>query len=149
MLATKLGAVHVPDSDNVAEIKVGDALEVEKMDEENKKSKSKAFQIPPEKDLRGRIVSALGAPTSASGFQSISEAYLSEQSGENLEAILRAVIEFSEVMESIEVASAEHANGINQVNKAIMDMDRLTQENAMMVEQSAAASEQMASQADR
>ena len=33
MLATKLGAVHVPDSDNVAEIKVGDALEVEKMDE--------------------------------------------------------------------------------------------------------------------
>ena len=86
MLATKLGAVHVPDSDNVAEIKVGDALEVEKMDEENKKSKSKAFQIPPEKDLRGRIVSALGAPTSASGFQSISEAYLSEQSGENLVA---------------------------------------------------------------
>ncbi|MDA0288230.1 MAG: hypothetical protein O2885_08330 [Proteobacteria bacterium] len=64
-------------------------------------------------------------------------------------AILRAVIEFSEVMESIEVASAEHANGINQVNKAIMDMDQLTQENATMVEQSAAASEQMASQAER
>ena len=34
MLATKLGGVHVPDSDNVAEIKVGDALEVEKVDEE-------------------------------------------------------------------------------------------------------------------
>jgi len=74
---------------------------------------------------------------------------LHQQSSENLEAILRAVIEFSEVMESIEVASAEHANGINQVNKAIMDMDQLTQENATMVEQSAAASEQMASQAER
>jgi methyl-accepting chemotaxis protein len=74
---------------------------------------------------------------------------LHQQSSENLEAILRAVIEFSEVMESIEVASAEHANGINQVNKAIMDMDQLTQENATMVEQSAVASEQMASQAER
>ena len=84
MLATKLGAVHVPDSDNVAEIKVGDALEVEKMDEEDKKRKAKTFQIPPEKDLRGRIVSALGAPMSASGFQAISEAYLSERSGEEL-----------------------------------------------------------------
>jgi len=74
---------------------------------------------------------------------------LHQQSSENLEAILRAVIEFSEVMESIEVASAEHANGINQVNKAIMDMDQLTQENATMVEQSAVASEQMASEAER
>ena len=84
MLATKLGGVHVPDSDNVAEIKVGDALEVEKVDEENKKSKAKTFQIPPEKDLRGRIVSALGAPTSPSGFRAISEAYLHEGSGEDL-----------------------------------------------------------------
>ena len=87
MLATKLGGVHVPDSDNVAEIKVGDALEVEKVDEENKKSKAKTFQIPPEKDLRGRIVSALGAPTSpsgSSGFRAISEAYLREGSGEDL-----------------------------------------------------------------
>jgi hypothetical protein len=74
---------------------------------------------------------------------------LHKQSSENLEEILRAVIEFSEVMESIEVASAEHANGINQVNKAIMDMDQLTQENATMVEQSAYASQQMASQAER
>ena len=32
---------------------------------------------------------------------------LHQQSSENLEAILRVVIEFSEVMESIEVASAE------------------------------------------
>ena len=74
---------------------------------------------------------------------------LHQQSSENLEAILKAVVEFSEVMESIEVAGQEHANGINQVNKAIMDMDQLTQENATMVEQSAVASEQMASEAER
>ena len=74
---------------------------------------------------------------------------LHQQSSENLQAILKAVIEFSEVMESIEVASAEHANGINQVNKAITDMDQLTQENATMVEQSAVASEQMASEAEK
>ena len=38
MLATKLGAVHVPDSDNVAEIKVGDALEEEKALEEEEEA---------------------------------------------------------------------------------------------------------------
>ena len=36
---------------------------------------------------------------------------LKNQSSENLEAILRAVIEFSEMMENIEAASQEHASG--------------------------------------
>merc|ERR1711991_1072178 len=53
---------------------------------------------------------------------------LKNQSSENLEAILRAFIEFSEMMENIEAASQEHASGINQVNQAISEMDQMTQE---------------------
>ncbi len=52
-------------------------------------------------------------------------------------------------MESIEVASEEHARGINQVNKAVMEMDQMTQQNASMVEQSAIASTHMADQAEQ
>ena len=74
---------------------------------------------------------------------------LKNQSSENLEAILRAVIEFSEMMENIEAASQEHASGINQVNQAISEMDQMTQENASMVEQNAVASQNMAQEAKR
>ena len=74
---------------------------------------------------------------------------LKNQSSENLEAILRAVVEFSEMMENIEAASQEHASGINQVNQAISEMDQMTQENASMVEQNAVASQNMAQEANR
>ena len=74
---------------------------------------------------------------------------LKNQSSENLEAILRAVIEFSEMMEKIEAASQEHASGINQVNQEISEMDQMTQENASMVEQNAVASQNMAQEANR
>ena len=74
---------------------------------------------------------------------------LRQQSTQNLEKIVNSVIQISEVMENIEIASTEHSKGINQVNKAVTDMDSLTQENAAMVEQSAAATTQMAGQAER
>ena len=68
---------------------------------------------------------------------------LKDKSNESMEEILKAVINFSEMMEYIEVASTEHANGISQVNQAIADMDKLTQENSLMVEQNATASQNM------
>ena len=68
---------------------------------------------------------------------------LKDKSNESMEEILKAVINFSEMMENIEVASSEHASGISQVNQAISDMDKLTQENSLMVEQNAAASQNM------
>ena len=74
---------------------------------------------------------------------------LREETGENLDHILKAVVEFTEVMEGIEAASAEHANGIIQVNKVIISMDQLTQENAVLVEQTATASASMAFEAKR
>ena len=68
---------------------------------------------------------------------------LKDKSNDSMEEILKAVINFSEMMENIEVASTEHASGISQVNQAIADMDKLTQENSLMVEQNAAASQNM------
>ena len=53
------------------------------------------------------------------------------------------------MMENIEVASTEHASGISQVNEAIAEMDKMTQENSLMVEQNAFASQNMAGEADR
>jgi methyl-accepting chemotaxis protein len=68
---------------------------------------------------------------------------LKDKSDESLEEILKSVINFSEMMDNIEVASTEHASGISQVNQAIADMDKLTQENSLMVEQNAVASQNM------
>ena len=48
----------------------------------------------------------------------------------------------------ITVASEEQSSGIEQVNKAITQMDEMTQQNAALVEQASAASESMAEQAN-
>ena len=66
-----------------------------------------------------------------------------------MEEILKAVINFSEMMENIEVASTEHASGISQVNEAIAEMDKMTQENSLMVEKNASASQNMAVETER
>ena len=47
-------------------------------------------------------------------------------------------------MENIKTASEEQAKGVSEVNQAIADMERLTQGNASLVEQNAAASDSMA-----
>ena len=74
---------------------------------------------------------------------------LKNKSNLSMEEILESVIKFSEMMENIEVASSEHASGISQVNVAIADMDKLTQENYVMVEQNASASQKMAMEAEK
>ena len=74
---------------------------------------------------------------------------LKNKSNLSMDEILNAVINFAEMMENIEAASSEHASGISQVNVAITDMDKLTQENSMMVEQNALASQNMALETER
>ena len=72
---------------------------------------------------------------------------LKTESDSNLNGILTSVKEVSEVMENIKVASQEQAEGVDQINKAIADMDRITQENSSLVEQNATASQHMAEEA--
>jgi methyl-accepting chemotaxis protein len=69
------------------------------------------------------------------------------QSGQTLEQIVASVKKVSDIIAEIAAASREQSSGIEQVNKAIMQMDEMTQQNAALVEQATAASQSMAEQA--
>ena len=73
---------------------------------------------------------------------------LKAESDSNLNGILQTVKEVSEVMENIKVASQEQAEGVDQINKSIADMDLITQENSALVEQNTTASQHMAEEAE-
>jgi methyl-accepting chemotaxis protein len=53
----------------------------------------------------------------------------------------------SDIVAEIAAASREQSSGIEQVNKAVMQMDEMTQQNAALVEEATAASQSMAEQA--
>jgi hypothetical protein len=69
------------------------------------------------------------------------------QSGQTLEQIVMSVKKVSDIVAEIAAASREQSSGIEQVNKAVMQMDEMTQQNAALVEQATAASQSMADQA--
>lgn len=72
---------------------------------------------------------------------------LVEESGETLEGIVENVRRVTEIVAEIAAASNEQASGIDQVNRAVMQMDEVTQQNASLVEETAAASRSMQEQA--
>ena len=69
------------------------------------------------------------------------------QSGQTLEKIVSSVKKVSDIVAEIAAASREQAAGIEQVNRAVMQMEELTQQNAALVEQATAASQAMVEQA--
>ena len=69
------------------------------------------------------------------------------QSGQSLEQIVTSVKKVCDIVAEIAAASREQSSGIEQVNKAVAQMDEMTQQNAALVEQAAAASQSMAQQA--
>lgn len=71
---------------------------------------------------------------------------LVNQSGKRLEEIVTSVKRVTDILAEITAASQEQATGIDQVNKAVMQMDETTQQNAALVEESAAAAEGMQQQ---
>jgi methyl-accepting chemotaxis protein len=68
------------------------------------------------------------------------------QSGQTLEKIVSSVKKVSDIVAEIAAASREQSSGIEQVNRAVMQMDELTQQNAALVEEGTAASQAMAGQ---
>ncbi|MCV6638505.1 methyl-accepting chemotaxis protein [Candidatus Albibeggiatoa sp. nov. NOAA] len=72
---------------------------------------------------------------------------LVNKSGQTLEEIVISVKKVSDIISEISAASQEQSSGIHQVNKAVTQMDEMTQQNAAMVEEAASASESMAEQA--
>lgn len=69
------------------------------------------------------------------------------ESGQTLTGIVQAVTRVNDIVAEIAVASLEQSQGINQVNKALLQMDEMTQQNATLTEQAAIASESMSLQA--
>jgi methyl-accepting chemotaxis protein len=74
-------------------------------------------------------------------------AKLVHQSGETLREIVTSVKKVSDIIAEITVASDEQATGIEQINTAVTQMDRGTQENAALVEEATAAAASLTDQA--
>lgn len=72
---------------------------------------------------------------------------LVNDSGTTLGEIVGAVKKVSDIIAEIAAASSEQSSGIEQVNKAVMQMDEMTQQNAALVEEAAASSESLDEQA--
>ncbi|HHZ3765109.1 TPA: methyl-accepting chemotaxis protein [Escherichia coli] len=64
---------------------------------------------------------------------------LVESAGETMAEIVSAVTRVTDIMGEIASASDEQSRGIDQVGLAVAEMDRVTQQNAALVEESAAA----------
>jgi methyl-accepting chemotaxis protein len=73
-------------------------------------------------------------------------AQLVTRSGETLTEIVTAVKKVSDIVAEIAAASREQSAGIEQVNRAVMQMDQITQQNAALVEETIAASQVMSGQ---
>ncbi|MDG6778299.1 methyl-accepting chemotaxis protein [Thiomicrorhabdus sp. zzn3] len=72
---------------------------------------------------------------------------LASQSGEVLGEITQSVNEVAAMINEIAKASNEQAQGISQVHDAITSIDQATQQNAALVEETTAASENLSEQA--
>lgn len=72
-----------------------------------------------------------------------------ELAGRDMGNIIEAVSQVTQIMGEIASASQEQSLGIRQVGQAVVEMDSVTQQNAALVEESAAASSSLEGQARR
>jgi methyl-accepting chemotaxis protein len=73
---------------------------------------------------------------------------LVDQAGETMQEVVSSVKRVSDIISEITAASAEQEAGINQINTAITEMDNVTQQNAALVEEAAAAAGSLQDQAE-
>ena len=73
---------------------------------------------------------------------------LVEEAGRTMEEIVTSVKRVTDIIGDIAAASDEQSEGIEQVNQAIVQMDEVTQQNAALVEEAAAAAVALEDQAD-
>ncbi len=72
---------------------------------------------------------------------------LVDEAGQTMGLIVTSVQQVADIMAEITSASAEQSLGIEQVNEAIAQMDQMTQQNATLVQQAAAAAQSMQDEA--
>jgi methyl-accepting chemotaxis protein len=73
---------------------------------------------------------------------------LVQQTGEVLAEISHKIVTVSERVEAIAMASRDQSNALAEVNSSVNSMDQMTQRNAAMVEETNAATRQLADEAD-
>jgi methyl-accepting chemotaxis protein len=69
------------------------------------------------------------------------------EAGATMTEIVASVQRVSDIISQISAASADQSDGISQVHSAVGQLDQMTQQNAALVEQSAAAAESLKEQA--
>ncbi|SOE73270.1 methyl-accepting chemotaxis protein-1, serine sensor receptor [Burkholderia sp. OK233] len=71
---------------------------------------------------------------------------LASDAGKTMAEVTQAIARVTDIMGEIAAASGEQSRGIEQVNQAITQMDEVTQQNAALVEEAAAASQSLENQ---
>ena len=73
---------------------------------------------------------------------------LTSNAGATMQEVIASVARVTEVMNEISSTTREQTQGIGQVNQAVIQLDGITQQNAALVEQSAAAAASLAQRTD-
>ncbi len=76
-------------------------------------------------------------------------ATLVNQAGETMREVVSTVRNITVIVTEIASASREQSSGIQQVGQAVTDMDRVTQQNAALVEQSSAATQVLQDESEK
>ena len=84
------------------------------------------------KDIKGLIVE--------SGRQVKDGVKLVDNAGTSLSEIVKSINHVADIVAEIAAASKQQSTGVEEINKAVVQMDQMTQQNAALVEESAAAS---------
>jgi len=104
------------------------------------------------RSLAGRSAAAakeIKTLISASVERVESGARLVQDAGSTMGEIVGAVQRVTDIMGEISAGAAAQSQGIDDVNKAVTQVDDMTQQNAALVEESAAAAESLREQAQR
>ena len=78
----------------------------------------------------------------------VSGSDLVDQAGKTMEQVVDSVKKVTDIIGDISAASDEQSSGIEQVNKAVIQMDEVTQQNAALVEEAAAAAASLEDQSE-
>jgi len=70
-----------------------------------------------------------------------------DRAGATMKEVVASVQQVTAIMNEISIASREQSIGVDQVNSAIAHMDQVTQQNAALVEEAAAATASLANEA--
>jgi methyl-accepting chemotaxis protein len=93
------------------------------------------------KEIKGLIADSVESVES--GGRLVSDA------GQTMQAIVTQVREVAALIDQISVATREQTSGLVNINDAVGEIDKMTQQNSALVEQSAAAAESLHGQASR